>query len=79
MAYHDNQTFNDNMLYACPILEDPEALLEIGKKIGAIITDCQSQEPVDRLCNKTVSRAWPGKVLQMNAGTVPVQRAETTG
>lgn len=42
MAYHDNQPFNNNHLRPCPMLENPEKLLEMVHKCGAKSTDLES-------------------------------------
>lgn len=57
MAYHDNQPFNDNMLRPCPMLENPERIVEIVNKTGAKSTDLQSPETVEHLTGKTVAYA----------------------
>ena len=57
MAYHDNQPFNDNMLRPCPMLENPERIVEIVNKTGAKATDLQSPETVEHLTGKTVAYA----------------------
>lgn len=57
MAYHDNQPFNDNMLRPCPMLENPERIVEIVNKTGAHSTDLESPESVEHLTGKTVSYA----------------------
>ena len=53
MAYHDGQPFNDNHLRPCPMLENPEKILEIIKKTGAVSTDLQSPESIEHLTEKT--------------------------
>mgnify|MGYP001625339085 CR=1 FL=1 len=60
MAYHDNQPFNGNMLRPCPMLENPERLRAMVKATGAVNTDYESPESVDRLCDKTTpyAQAW---------------------
>ncbi len=51
-AYHDGQPFNDNLLRPCPMLENPEKLLEIIKATGAKSTDLEAEESVEHLCSK---------------------------
>ncbi len=53
MAYHDNQPFNDNMLRPCPMLENPDRIVELVHKTGAKSTDLQSPESVEHLTGKT--------------------------
>ena len=57
MAYHDGQSFNENHLLPCPMLENPEKLRDMVHKTGAHSTDLQSPESVDHLCDKCVSYA----------------------
>ncbi len=52
MAYHDGQSFNDNMLRPCPMLENPEKLRAMVEASGAHSTDMQSPETTDHLCAK---------------------------
>ena len=52
MAYHDGQPFNDNHLRPCPMLENPEKLMEMVEKTGAHSTDLQSPESAEHLCEK---------------------------
>ena len=51
-AYRDGQPFNDNLLRPCPMLENPEKLMEIIKQTGAKSTDLEAYEPVEHLCAK---------------------------
>jgi MoaA/NifB/PqqE/SkfB family radical SAM enzyme len=52
MEYRDNQPFNKNMLRPCPMLENPERLVEMVHKTGAHSTDVEQAEPVEHLCDK---------------------------
>lgn len=52
MAYHDGQPFNDNMLKPCPMLENPDKLVSMVRKTGAVSTDLQSPESAEHLCGK---------------------------
>ena len=52
MEYRDNQPFNKNMLRPCPMLENPERLVEMVHKRGAHSTDVEEQESVEHLCDK---------------------------
>ncbi len=51
-AYRDGQPFNDNLLRPCPMLENPEKLVEIIKATGAKSTDLEAYESVEHLCAK---------------------------
>ncbi|MBR3375040.1 MAG: radical SAM protein [Firmicutes bacterium] len=51
-AYRDGQPFNDNLLRPCPMLENPDKLLEIIKKTGAKSTDLEAVESAEHLCSK---------------------------
>ena len=59
-AYRDNQPFNDNLLRPCPMLENPERLMEIIKATGAKSTDLEAIESVEHLCGKceNYAREW---------------------
>ncbi len=52
MAYRDHQPFNENHLRPCPMLENPEILVEMVQKTGAHSTDLQSEETAEHLCGK---------------------------
>ncbi|MCC8123767.1 MAG: radical SAM protein [Oscillospiraceae bacterium] len=52
MAYHDGQPFNDNHLRPCPMLENPDLLVEMVNRTGAKSTDPESPESVEHLCGK---------------------------
>lgn len=56
-AYHDNQPFNENMLLPCPMLENPERILNMVHSTDAQSTDYQSPEPVEHLTGKTLPYA----------------------
>lgn len=60
MAYRDAQPFNKNQLRPCPMLENPELLVDMVKRTGAKSTDLQSPEPVESLCRKCgdYARNW---------------------
>ena len=51
-AYKANQPFNPNHLKPCPILENPEKLIQMVHETGAKSTDLQSPETVENLCGK---------------------------
>ncbi len=67
MAYHDNQPFNNNHLRPCPMLENPEKLLEMVHKCGAKSTDLESPESVEHLCGKCeiYSKQWKEKADEL--------------
>ena len=51
-AYKANQPFNPNHLKPCPMLENPEKLIQMAHETGAKSTDLQSPETVENLCGK---------------------------
>lgn len=57
MAYHDGQPFNQNHLRPCPMLENPEKLMEMVERTGAHSTDLESPESAEHLCGKCISYA----------------------
>ena len=50
--YAKRQPFNHNHLRPCPMLENPQALIDMVKRTGAKSTDMQSPESVEHLCAK---------------------------
>lgn len=56
-AYYDDQPFNDNLLRPCPMLENPECLVDMVERSGAHSTDMESPEDVRHLCGKCEARA----------------------
>jgi MoaA/NifB/PqqE/SkfB family radical SAM enzyme len=60
LAYQKGQPFNDNMLRPCPMLENPEKLVELVNKTGAVSTDLLSPETCEHLCGKCTgyAEAW---------------------
>lgn len=77
MQYRQNQPFNENMLRPCPLLDNPEKLVQMVEKSGARSTDLQHPEEVHHLCGKckkaseqwtpTADKLWktyPPKYLQ---------------
>lgn len=50
--YAKGQPFNHNHLRPCPMLENPQALIDMVKRTGAKSTDMQSPESVEHLCAK---------------------------
>ena len=51
-AYKANQPFNPNHLKPCPMLENPEKLIQMVHETGAKSTDLQSPETVENICGK---------------------------
>ena len=52
MEYRKGQPFNENMLRPCPMLENPELLVEMVHRSGAHSTDVEQAEPVEHVCEK---------------------------
>ncbi len=52
MQYYKNQPFNENHLRPCPLLDNPDRLVEIVKLSGAASTDMKNQENVEELADK---------------------------
>ena len=50
--YYKGQPFNDNMLRPCPMLENPQALVDIVNKPGAKSTNLNGPESAEALCAK---------------------------
>ena len=57
MAYRRRQPFNHNHLRPCPVLDNPEAILEMVNESGAKSTDMEAPEDVDVLSAKTAKAA----------------------
>jgi len=57
MQYHKKQPFNDNHLRPCPLLDNPERLVEIVEASGAASTDFIKLEDVHDLSAKCVDAA----------------------
>ena len=57
MAYHDNQPFNENHLRVCPLLDNPDALVDMVETSGAYSTDLQNPEDVHDLTAKCRDKA----------------------
>lgn len=55
--YYKGQPFNDNMLRPCPMLENPQALVDIVNKTGAKSTNLNCPESVEELCAKCTAYA----------------------
>jgi MoaA/NifB/PqqE/SkfB family radical SAM enzyme len=56
-AFKERQPFNENMLRPCPLLDNPQTLVEMVQVSGAYSTDAGAPEPVEVLCAKTVEAA----------------------
>ena len=52
-AYYQSQPFNGNHLRPCPMLDNPDALVEMVETSGAHSTDLQSPEDVHDFCAKS--------------------------
>jgi MoaA/NifB/PqqE/SkfB family radical SAM enzyme len=57
MLYHKNQPFNENHLRPCPLLDNPERLVEIVESVGAASTDLIEPEDVQDLSSKCANAA----------------------
>lgn len=60
MAYKNGQPFNHNHLRPCPLLDNPDALVEMVETSGAHSTDLQDPEDVRELSGKcrNAAKAW---------------------
>ena len=56
-AYKEGQPWNENHLLPCPLLDNPEALVEAVDRSGAHSTDLQSPEDVRTLTAKCEEKA----------------------
>ena len=65
--YYKGQPFNDNMLRPCPMLENPQALVDIVNKTGAKSTNLHCPESAEELCAKCVHYAenWAPKAKEI--------------
>jgi MoaA/NifB/PqqE/SkfB family radical SAM enzyme len=57
MAYHNGQPFNENHLRVCPLLDNPDAIVDMVETSGAHSTDLQNPEDVRELADKTRAAA----------------------
>ncbi len=57
LKYYEGQPFNDDHLRPCPMLENPEKLLQMVRETGARSTDLEAPEPVEHLCAKCTEYA----------------------
>ncbi len=60
MVYRDHQPFNKNHLRPCPLLDNPDKLVEMVHLSGAKSTDMVSPEDVEDLANKcrNAAKGW---------------------
>lgn len=60
MEYYRDQPFNENLLRPCPMLENPECLVDAVRSSGAHSTDLEHEESAEELATKCVSaaQAW---------------------
>ncbi|MCU6748787.1 MULTISPECIES: radical SAM protein [Lachnospiraceae] len=67
MAYREEQPFNKNHLRPCPMLENPEKLVEMVKRTKARSTDLESPETAEHLCGKCqeYAKAWKEKAEEL--------------
>lgn len=67
MEYKKGQPFNENHLRPCPMLENPEKLVEMVKRTGAKSTDLTSPETAEHLCAKCTEYAkqWAPKAEEL--------------
>ena len=73
MAYHDGQPFNENHLRPCPMLENPEKLMEMVQRTGAHSTDLESMLKTGlQLPTSSGSRAIHAQAVQA-AARIPRQ------
>ena len=67
MQYKQNQPFNENHLRPCPMLENPQAIVEMVHHTHAHSTDLESPETVEHLVEKTKEYAanWKPKADEL--------------
>lgn len=67
MQYKQHQPFNENHLRPCPMLENPEAIVEMVHHTNAHSTDLESPESVEHLADKTRDYAanWKPKADEL--------------
>ncbi|MCD8053508.1 MAG: radical SAM protein [Lachnospiraceae bacterium] len=68
--YRDRQPFNENHLQPCPMLENPELLLEMVAQSGAKSTDLASPESAEHLCGKCFdyAKTWAPEARALWSG-----------
>jgi hypothetical protein len=82
MQYRRRQPFNENPLRPCPLLDNPEILVDMVKKSGAKSTDMEAPEDVEELCAKTreAARKWAPMAEKIRPRPKSAQpAAQTTG
>lgn len=79
-AYRERQPFNQNHLRPCPLLDNPDALMEIIEQSGAHSTDMEAPEDVCRLCAKTAGAAelWAKRADELWRQREGVSKDKTT-
>ncbi len=63
MEYRRNQPFNENLLKPCPLLDNPQRLINMVEKSGAKSTDMQHPEDVRQLCGKCFHAAQEWSIV----------------
>ena len=78
MAYRHRQPFNDNPLRPCPLLDNPEILVDMVKESGAKSTDMEAPEDVEELTAKTreAARKWAPVAEQLRPRPKSAQAAQ---
>jgi len=66
-AFRAGQPFNDNPFQACPVLDNPDKLVNIVGESGAYSTEMCAIENVDELAAKTkpISERWADKAKEL--------------
>ncbi len=80
MAYRRRQPFNDNPLRPCPLLDNPEILVEMVKESKAKSTDMEAPEDVEELTAKTreAARKWAPVAERIRPRPKAAQTAQGT-
>ncbi len=55
--FHQQQPFNQNHLRPCPLLDNPDSLVQVVASSGAYSTEILHEEPVLQLCSKCYETA----------------------
>jgi MoaA/NifB/PqqE/SkfB family radical SAM enzyme len=69
MEYRKNAPFSENMLRPCPMLDNPEKIVNMVNSAKAQSTDMEAPEPVEALTARTVDVAaeWKKKANELEA------------
>jgi len=80
MQYRRRQPFNENPLRPCPLLDNPEILVDMVKKSGAKSTDMEAPEDVEELTAKTreAARKWAPVAEKIRPRPKATQTAQGT-